>query len=337
MLFIVNYLSLIYATRDALMPLIAIKNIKIDGDNSTFTLDTNEKCTAELPADPVTAPLAFQVDADALVVGFLVRDEDAENPLTNCDGLGAIYSTHRDAGRDQHQAFFSALGLDAYGDPDADLSVNPYAVALDCYQHGGNVWAPSGSAQARNFPDQQFDVSHGVGVWVPDEAAKEECDRRADVYAFFAINKENKRVDNESVNLYHLLDSDNALIGTFPQWHEAFASAQNKVQDFMSKGIDPQIGKAKAGKELAKAELAGEACDALNQWSTGESFGVVICTFSRAENTNFFSSAEVWESSDAHEGYGYLGCDYAVNALAEQFALVCDNLTAEHGSSPGQR
>jgi hypothetical protein len=53
---------------------------------------------------------------------------------------------------------------------------NPDAVVLDVYDHSGIAWSISGGGtQCR------WDTSSGAGVWLPDEGAKEEIDRRAPV------------------------------------------------------------------------------------------------------------------------------------------------------------
>jgi hypothetical protein len=50
-----------------------------------------------------------------------------------------------------------------------DGNATEYAIPLDCYSHSGEVWAISGSQESLSFPDQLWDVGHGVGVWIPDE------------------------------------------------------------------------------------------------------------------------------------------------------------------------
>lgn len=48
---------------------------------------------------------------------------------------------------------------------------DPYAVILDCYQHGGTSWSVSGSGM-----QCAFDTARGVGVWVPDQCLREDLD-----------------------------------------------------------------------------------------------------------------------------------------------------------------
>jgi hypothetical protein len=53
---------------------------------------------------------------------------------------------------------------------------NPYAVSLDVYDHSGRWYAVSHSRKASMFPDQEWDVAHGGGVWVPDKCLVDELE-----------------------------------------------------------------------------------------------------------------------------------------------------------------
>ena len=52
--------------------------------------------------------------------GYLADDEDPENPLTEWDGVGRIYSAHRDS--DTLSELQEALGLDSNWEPDLGLT-----------------------------------------------------------------------------------------------------------------------------------------------------------------------------------------------------------------------
>lgn len=52
--------------------------------------------------------------------GYLADDEDPENPLTEWDGVGRIYSAHRDS--DTQSELQEALGLDSNWEPDLGLT-----------------------------------------------------------------------------------------------------------------------------------------------------------------------------------------------------------------------
>lgn len=53
-----------------------------------------------------------------IVVGYIVDDSDAENPLENMDGEGSIYTAHRHGST--LRKFFEAIGRDRNGDLDYD-------------------------------------------------------------------------------------------------------------------------------------------------------------------------------------------------------------------------
>lgn len=60
-------------------------------------------------------------NANKVIIGYLSHDDDCMNPLTDCDGMGNIYSAHRNAGRDQHGMMREALGLNSDWEPDLEL------------------------------------------------------------------------------------------------------------------------------------------------------------------------------------------------------------------------
>ena len=62
-----------------------------------------------------------------------------------------------------HEAWLEALDAGVIGDP--------YSVALDCYDHGGQHWSISGTGM-----QCVFDTASGAGIWVPDEYLREELD-----------------------------------------------------------------------------------------------------------------------------------------------------------------
>jgi len=189
-------------------------------------------------------------DGNILVVGYLVDDQNASNPLIDCDGMGMVYSAHRHSRTHSDMQTALALGsdwspdlslvdaaagavllrelmqgqfqpdlvgfimecannfrhresainilLDDFTGEDYDLWIsskikkswmswqtlreeqwriataagtigNPYAVTLDCYEHGRQVWSVTGCGT-----QCAFDTATGVGVWVPDDGLTED-------------------------------------------------------------------------------------------------------------------------------------------------------------------
>ena len=147
------------------------------------TILNYEGISLNLEQHPDTTPIIKRLDDGTarpkIIVGYLVYDQDCENPLKSCDGMGAIFSRHRHAESADHEGYGRAMGLRKYADgswgrPHRTSKSDPFAVLLDCYDHGGQVWAIANSDRSRNFPDQQWDVAHGAGVWVPDQCCRED-------------------------------------------------------------------------------------------------------------------------------------------------------------------
>jgi hypothetical protein len=94
------------------------------------------------------------------IVGYLVRDEDCENPLTSQDGIGSI----RPLGR-KHSNFIDRDEALAILESDKD------AVALSYFEHGLCRWDVQGSM--RGMPDFNWDGVGFAGVWIPDSCVRE--------------------------------------------------------------------------------------------------------------------------------------------------------------------
>ena len=271
-----------------------------------------------------------------LVLGYLMDDQDCENPLTSCDGMGAIFSSHRHAGRDAHYAMQQALGLDTSWTRDLDhetvvseasarlhalirdhltaefvaftLSAatdgfsseaaweellfafqhlgghywghyyacefaarvgeiapswtqlldeawehsvkegqigDPYAVVLDCYEHGGQVWSLSGGGTRC-----RWDTAVGAGVWVPDDSLRSELDE-------------------------------------------------------LRKGEGLAMARAQA------REYASQALESYNAWLAGDCYGVSVASFHR-------SSDGKYEPIQEDACWGYVGSKWALEIMREE-------------------
>jgi hypothetical protein len=119
--------------------------------------------------DPSFTPVVAPRAEGGFKVGYLVADDDPPNPFDTWEAEGHIYTIERNSTGGNHAKYQEARGMDS--DWNVVRKPNPNAVLLDCYRHGGDCWAISGSEQSHAFPDQRWDVGHGVGVWVPDDCA----------------------------------------------------------------------------------------------------------------------------------------------------------------------
>ena len=74
----------------------------------------------ELSAMPYDSDaIVVEVNGNTAIVGYLALDEDCPNPLEDCDGMGYIYSSHRDSGT--HAEMQEALGLNGEWEPNLEV------------------------------------------------------------------------------------------------------------------------------------------------------------------------------------------------------------------------
>ncbi|PPC99613.1 MAG: hypothetical protein CTY35_03490 [Methylotenera sp.] len=134
------------------------------------------------PADLYEETIFFsKLPDNKVLVGYLSHDDCAQDPLESCDGSGNIYSAHRSSR--SHAEMQDALGLDSDWEPNLDSIGTPYAISLDVYDHGGQVYSISGTGT-----QCQWDTARGGAVWVPDECClahimtQPESERKAMAY-----------------------------------------------------------------------------------------------------------------------------------------------------------
>lgn len=180
-------------------------------------------------------------------------------------------------------------------------------VVLDCYQHGGQAWSISGQGM-----QCRWDTSSGAGVWVPDDCAREEIDRRSDVYAFGGV-KDNGFWTRKSGKKRFYGELDGQFGGTvseqFDDWQEAFEwlSTQSASLKLPSNKTERAalllIGRMRAASELTRDSLA-----TYNDWLQGSNYGVVIAEF---QNVGSPENPQ-WNFVDEDACWGYTGDDYAM-------------------------
>lgn len=184
-------------------------------------------------------------------------------------------------------------------------------VVLDCYSHSGESWSISGGGM-----QCRWDTATGAGVWVPDDAAREEIDRRAKPYAF---GKLDDWMPKSGTKRYFVkLDEEfgGARSPDFEGWYEAFqwleeASAKLKLPKAKAK----REATINLGRERAAEELASEALVCYNDWLSGACYGIVVATYTNAgEGTD-----PEWEMDASEECWGFVGSDHAIGSLKEEF------------------
>jgi hypothetical protein len=132
---------------------------------TTTTLYINEgeddEIQLELDQEPddYFDPVVEELATGGHVVGYLVHDDDCMHPLDDCDGMGKILDGRRGY-RTSDKYWAKREDFDEVLD-----------VLLDVYSHSGDVWRIHGGG--KYFPDEQWDVSNGAGIWSPDECCEE--------------------------------------------------------------------------------------------------------------------------------------------------------------------
>lgn len=328
---------------------------------------------------------AIELSGNSLVVGYLSDDQDCQNPLESSDGMGMIYSSSRNASKEENSKMQGALGLNSDWEPDYELDAVEtgvenllrdlvkrdfmpefaafntaagiplkrawanfvedfrYAskidypltqqvldaghnwdallkqsweagradgsigdvdvVSLDCYQHGGTSWSVSGQGM-----QCQFDTARGAGVWVPDDCARDEINRRAPVYQKGRISNNNGTRGNLKFYVrtfkmrgHDVLDFDDTVHPVFEEWYQAF-----QYLDALDVAV---TSGAAEGRYAAAFELARNACEEYTPWLNGDCYGFVVATF---ENIAEVGDDPEWEFVSSDECWGFIGSDYAM-------------------------
>jgi hypothetical protein len=324
-----------------------------------------------------------------VLVGYLSHDTDPSNPLEDSDGLGAIFSAHRNSRT--HREMQEALGLDMYWSPDLELvdehpdqfrkawieaavdslefqqwcqevgrppkflnptelaayykrkavrfwrdtggiTQNPYnpediddfeftddvreevwqklaelhligdpdRVSLDVYEHSGVAYSVSG--EGMQCP---WDTASGGALWVPDDCAREEIDRRAQVYQYGTVVEMPVRKDQKFT--FKVDGEEEVATFRFTHWHQAFDAL---AQSAKRKGK----GKPDLGRRRAAFELASNAAEVFTDYCNGSVYGVVIETFQITDE-----ATGATESVEENSCWGYFGSDHAESTLKSEF------------------
>lgn len=182
------------------------------------------------------------------------------------------------------------------------------AVALDCYEHGGQVWSLSGEGMSC-----RWDTSSDAGVWVPDESALEEVTRRAAIYAFGNVYCNNKTGPYKRYEGIYRDKKGEILENSeeFQSWGEAFRWLESKT-----KGKTATEAQLTKGRNRALRELAREAVNTYNRWLAGATFGAVQATFSIKGS----KEEQQYEFIESDECWGFIGEEHALDFLKDELS-----------------
>jgi len=174
---------------------------------------------------------------------------------------------------------------------------DPDAVLLDLYDHSGVSYSVSGhGTQCR------WDTSRGAAVWVPDEYARDEIERRAEVYKYAYVD-DNGYCRGRGIK-YSLYIQNSAYRPQSDAWRELYQLAKEIARLKKKAGEPPEFD----GRQIATLELAEQACETYTSWANGDCYGVVVGIYNL--EGNLVEEDACW---------GYVGSEWAESALAEEF------------------
>ena len=255
----------------------------------------------ELQLEPTITPLDFldpiiqEATDGTIIVGFLAHDDDCQNPLENCDGMGSIHSFSR-----KHSNHKTPEEIQS-GVADSVLRLT---VLLSYFEHGQCRWGVAGTMSG--MADFRWDGVGFAGMWVPDKSCLEhihstaiaahlppgvkveyKSKRNPDGTCITRPCKPGERsyfknpdgTDQGTVpdERYH-----NVITLTLPDGRErggyaSFTSAYRAAA--RSLGIKLTAETRQSGELAAARKAAQEACDAYTSWCNGECYGWVVAKF----------------------------------------------------------
>jgi hypothetical protein len=332
----------------------------------------------------------FERVGNRLVVGYIVDDPDPENPLTDMDGNGEIYTARRfsqtlsdyndalglhdgspnlNKVTSEHPERFGKLWIAAAADneefhvwcqkngrppktddsdvlrryylnkarrfwndtegvepfirfdenvwsfnftDDVELGLwrmlrqegqigDPDAVSLDVYEHSGVMYSVSGHGM-----QCQFDTAQSGAVWVPEDEARAEIDRRAPVYQFGEIQS----FRSGGVERFKfVIDNTGIESAEFTNWGDCFAEARKMTDGMRSDNTS-------LGRRRAAVELAESACEIYTDFVNGSVYGVVIEVHERVDGAD--KETELTDDSDVAV-FGFYGSNTAEDELRHEF------------------
>lgn len=250
--------------------------------HTTWTVedDQGREFVLEYPPFDCHEPIIRRLATGGWVVGYLVLEECASNPLDDMDCEGQVVDG-RGGHREQTRELRQHLHLDEYGqvwedNPDPD----PTVMLLSYREHGVGEWRLEGPAVGTDADERQ----KADGVWVPDKYAEREFKEAAakEVYGI-TINERVRDKANGTgkkdfwTEYQYVLDGRPS--GWFRRFDEVLAKAlKREAIPEQAEAFDQCLTKL----ALARAKTAVEM---YSYWANGEVFMVVVETFDRKRRT----------------------------------------------------
>ena len=168
--------------------------------------------------------------------------------------------------------------------------MDKYAVLLDVYDHSGRSYSLSGGGM-----QCRWDTSRGEAVWIADECAKNEIDRRARVYAFGKVESVGT---NTGKPLYKVSPLSGIEPSVFKEWSDAFEFLRQFGIHYDGELTPEDVER---GFQHALYEVAKNCVKTYDSWQSGDNYGVICVDYDAA--------GEQVGEEDA--GWGYVGLDWA--------------------------
>jgi hypothetical protein len=259
-------------------------------DGITVELSCQPSWIMDGHQEPVT-----ERDGNILVVGYLVDDHDASNPLDDCDGMGRIYSAHRHSRT--HSEMQNSLALDSDWSPDlSKVDAASEAVLLQEVSHGkfradlvGYIMECANEGMSRNAAIDAFlddFTGEHYGLWLSEKIKDTWMDWAKLREDRWRMAVEQGAIGNPYVVVLDVYDHGGQVwsvsgSGTQCAFDTASGAGVWVPDDYLTEELNT-LRESSEGLVAARAkarEFARQCLGSYNAWLSGDCYGVVTDVF----------------------------------------------------------
>jgi hypothetical protein len=270
--------------------------------------------------------------AETFVIGYLVHDESCTSPF-EWDDSKIVTSSRRNSSTDDHRAMQKALGLDSDWEPDLDtiydfdcgtrqLVVDDY---IEYFVDNTSVDQLISIGYERD-DEQEIRLANGStstpDYWFKIKCAEQDVNDGCDVFPevfeaiqlkFWKAGIEAGTIGNKyavSLDVYEHSGISFSVSGEGMQcrWDTARGGALWIPSDEEIENIKIVALRDNKDEMLVAREFARGAAEEYTSWCNGDCYGVTVATYD-AQGVEL----------DSDECWGYIGREYAEQALKETF------------------
>lgn len=269
--------------------------------------------------------IKIQRAGDVVVIGYLVQDDDAQDPLENSDGMGKMYSSHRHSST--HREMQEALGLNSDWLPNLDLIyddcgnrqlVDDEYIEYFCDNTTAFELVSEGY-ENNAASDLEFQIACAEAEFIkPSWNMRFEDEYHAIQERVWRKLKAEGKIGNkyaQSIDVYEHSGMSFSLSGQGMNcpWDTARGGALWVPDFYCMENIElqPEEERAQYAVDICKGALKE-----YNAWHSGDVYGVVVAV----------CDAETGEELESDECWGYFISEHALKELESRFTEVC----AEH-------